>query len=354
MHARPPLHHRQQGLTLIELLVAMAITLFIVAAAAYAYLATNEAQRAIDRASESNETGAFALQLLGREIMNAGFYPASSPPAAPNEEQQLMYDTYPPLPANPPLKTDWTAPSTVYLTGLFGCEGARFNSQTATCPAADGTAADSLVINYFTSDATGNAIGRRADCTGSDPSNDPSNKDRKLNAGTPPATEIKNLPPGLPLFVSNRFGLNDTTMEVDKNYITTKSLACNGNGQSWHGVIGNYQPIVAGVEDLQFSYGVYSDAATLTPSQFYTAAEVNGLGSLAVDGLTIPPWQRVTAVRVCVLTRTLGSNNRINDKAGEERTYVDCKDQTQKQPAGVIFKRQVQVFGVRNGLKYAY
>ena len=71
---------RQRGLTLIELLVAMAISLVIVVAAAYVFLASREAQRAIDRNSGSRETGAFVIQTIGRELMNAGFYPATMVP----------------------------------------------------------------------------------------------------------------------------------------------------------------------------------------------------------------------------------------------------------------------------------
>ena len=71
---------RQAGLTLIELLVAMTISMVIVVAAAYVYLASRESQRAIDRNSTSRETGVYVMQLLGREIMNAGFYPATVAP----------------------------------------------------------------------------------------------------------------------------------------------------------------------------------------------------------------------------------------------------------------------------------
>lgn len=58
---------RQKGLTLIEMMVAMAISLVIVIAAAYVYLGSRESQRAIDRSSNSQETGAFVLQMIGRE-----------------------------------------------------------------------------------------------------------------------------------------------------------------------------------------------------------------------------------------------------------------------------------------------
>lgn len=85
---------RQKGLTLIEMMVAMAISLVIVIAAAYVYLGSRESQRAIDRSSNSQETGAFVLQMIGREVMNAGFYPAIVAPIPVDSTQQGMYDTY--------------------------------------------------------------------------------------------------------------------------------------------------------------------------------------------------------------------------------------------------------------------
>ncbi|KAB7619030.1 pilus assembly protein PilW, partial [Verminephrobacter sp. Larva24] len=88
----------QQGLSIIELLVAMTVSMVVVIAAAYTYLSVRESQRAIDRTSSSRETGAFVMQMLGREIMMAGFYPATA--ATPMDltageiSQKGMYDTY--------------------------------------------------------------------------------------------------------------------------------------------------------------------------------------------------------------------------------------------------------------------
>lgn len=370
-HTHPRQH--QRGLTIIELLVAMAISLVIVIAAAYMYLASRESQRAIDRNSSSRETSAYVMQMIGREIMNAGFYPAIALPVAPDATQQGMYDTYPPLPADPRAITDWQNPltgwpPTAFQTGIYGCDGGKFDVQTSTCPAVTATSADTIVINYFTSDtkAMGAYTGRRMDCTGADvaPSGsggDPSNDERKKNSGgappaTPHTTGVDNLPPQLPVFVSNRFTLSAVKMSVDQQDVNTQSLVCSGNGKSPHGTADStaYQPIISGLEDLQFSYGVYSTDSTLMPSRYYTATEVNALPNVVVNGLSLGAWQRVTAVRVCVLSRTTGGNTRISDKTGSPRTYLDCSDTEKNQPAGDTITRTVEVFGMRNSLKQYY
>ncbi|MEO8120702.1 MAG: PilW family protein [Rhodoferax sp.] len=360
MKTLTPYSH-QRGVTLIELMVAMGITMFLVTAASYVYLGTRETQRSIERTSSSIETGAFALQILGRDIMNAGFYPATMPPISTYSPTMRRFDSYPPGIGIPVRATDWISPAPVYLTGIFGCDGSKFDHVTATCSATVADAPDSIVINYFTNEsvAFSNTVGQRRDCTGADVGNDPSNATRQLNSGPSPATAMNdNLSPQAPLFVSNRYGLNTTAMEVEKQAISTQSLACGGNGKSSFGVADTtaYQPLLAGIDDMQLTYGVFNTEATRAPDRFYTATEVNALLTVSIDGVPLAPWARVVAVRVCLMTRTLGENPKIADKAGAQRSYLDCADQTITQAATdqSIHKRHVQIFGVRNKLNQGF
>jgi len=110
-------------------------------------------------------------------------------------------ETYPPnnwtfLPATP------TAP-TAFLSGVFGCDSSVFNPITSVCGSTTTGGADSIVINYFTTDAMGSAIGQRNGCTGFDVANDDVNSTRKLNVvvNGVATTYDKNLPPGKPLFI---------------------------------------------------------------------------------------------------------------------------------------------------------
>jgi len=351
----------QRGTTLIELMISVAITMFIVAAAAYVYLGTRETQSAIERMSTSNETGAFALQQVGRDIMNAGFYPTTMPPSV----RTVASDSYPPAMGIPARTTDWTAPHNIYRAPIFGCEGARFNHKTATCGATVADASDSIVLNYFTYESVNFAdtVGQRRDCTGADVApatgGDPSNAVRRLNSGPIPWTNMNpDLPPQEPLFVSNFYGLNATVMAVDGQTVNTFSLACGGNGSSPFGTTNTaaYQPLLAGIEDLQFTYGVFGSETTRAPDRFYTATEVNALATLNIDGTDLSPWSRVVAVRVCIMSLTLGGNTKIADKTGASRTYLNCADQTITQPASdtAIHKRHVQVFAVRNRLNQGF
>lgn len=352
----------QRGVTLVELMVTMVITLFIVAAAAYMYLGTRETQRAIERNSGNIETGTFALQLIGQDIMMAGYYPAIiSRPVSANEKFPKLA-SYPPikLAENSTTATDWVSPAPIYISGLYGCDGAKFLPRTGVCADTVAGAPDSIVINYFTNDTkamqTEAATGQRYDCTGADVGGDPSNANR-VNTGNPLAAPLQ------PLLVSNRYWLDSTNTEVDKQAISTLSLACSGNGQYGSVTGGNTsngaQPLLSGVEDMQFTYGVFASTADdgkgiRTPDKYYTATDVNGLRTISVDnglGLTpTPPWSRVVSIRVCIMTKSMGATPRISDKSTQKRSYVNCKDETKEQDASdtSLRKRFIQIFPVRN------
>lgn len=377
MKACMPSRRSIQGFSLVELLISMAITLVIVVAASLVYLSVRETDSTQSKVSDSMETGTFALQLIGRDIAQAETYPVLMPPTtvyAPEGKTIELH--YPP--------SDWSAKylsNAPYQLGIFGCDGGTFDTTTATCVASTAmapyrSAPDSIVINYFSADASNTPAGNRDDCSGADTGNDVVNAIRKLNtvpnASTPPipTVEDKNLPPYLPVFVSNRYALNDTTTEIDKQVVTTKSLACNGNGMNGSRpgdakTANIYYPILLGVEDLQITYGVspivdntvVPPRMDLTPRQFYKASDFAALSAVTFEGHDYQPWERVTAVRVCMMTRTLGGSSRIQDKSGSARKYLDCTDDTEQSYAAndtSIRKRHMQVFALRNRLTQAY
>ena len=318
----PARRRRISGFTLVELMVSIAISLVLVLAATAMYLATLESQRSIDQASTANEVGGYTLRTLGRELMNAGFYPAVRTTSA-NQVNVL------------PVYTNPTAVA-AYNVGVFGCEGAKFDPGTGTCGATVAGAPDSLVVSYFTNDAFGTSVGQRADCTGNDVGSAAVNVARVGTAGP-------SLPPLLPLFVANHYALEDTTMSVTGRSVSTRSLACNGNGSGSN----NYQQLLSGIDDLQLSYAVFEDV-TRTPSRYFTATQVNALTNTTIDGEVLTPWQRVIAVRVCVIARTYESPASISDGS-----YESC-DGTLQTGDNTLRKTFVQVFGMRNRQSATY
>lgn len=331
--------NRCLGLSLVELLVAVAISLVVVLAAAYLYLAGRETQRVTERNSSSLETGSFVMQLLGREIMLAGYYPATVDASATG-----MYDSYPPLSDNPPKDTDWIPSAPAFKAGIFGCDGKQFGVPSNDCVDHENTGntrntADTLVINHFTNDSGA------VDCPGSLIRLDPSNAQRILNSHrNTPTSPHRHFDPEkplqFPLFASSRFTLKSTTISQNGQDINTKSLVCTGNGRiveystyAWH-------PIISGIEDLQFKYGVYGAGSEANAAHFLSASMIIPSGY---------SWEDVIAVEVCLLTHTVG-------RAGDtkQRKYLNCDHQKKDQPAAYTITRHIAVFGLRNNLRQHY
>lgn len=64
----------QKGVSLIELMIALAIGLVIVGAATLAFIGANQTRTEIDKTSRQYENGRYALQLLTNELRLAGFW----------------------------------------------------------------------------------------------------------------------------------------------------------------------------------------------------------------------------------------------------------------------------------------
>ena len=316
----------QRGVTLVELMVALVIGLVISLAAAALYLAAQESSRSMRAVGDINETGKIALDMVGREIQKSGFFPRQfSSVDQPGGGSADFFGGF---------FNGKAGNRDAFANGLFGCDGATYNPTTRACnnPPVP-TAPDAIVVNYFSTPEFGPAspLGNFNDCNRQPVSNDADNAARAAA--------------GRPQFVSNRYGLiTSTYVGPDNNNVATHSLACHGNGAD---TAAEHQPMVQGVEDMVIRYGIYGAGAVQSPAEFLTAAQVTA--KLPIDGRTA--WQRVTAVKVCVLVRSLDAA-RQEDKAANQRTYRNCRGLDATPPAGdrFIYRRFERIFAVRNNL----
>lgn len=320
-HLRHALPRRQHGVTLVELMVGLVISIVISLAAASLYMVSRETTRATQSQTDINETGKIALDMIGRELQKAGFYPAQFTTPANVAEAGRYYNGKPG--SNP-----------LFEYGLSGCEGAKYNPATRTCGTTTAGTPDTVIVNYFSSPEFGatSLIGNTNDCNRQPVSGDADNAARAAA--------------GFPLFVSNRFGLESTSYTLpDGSTVSTRSLACHGNGNE---AASAAQQAVQGIEDLVIRYGVSTDGTAQSPTRFHSAASVPGTGT-STDGLA--PWQRVTAVHVCIVVRSL-DNTRLEDKATSVRTYKNCRGGTTTLPSTnrYIYRSFERVFAIRNNL----
>jgi type IV pilus assembly protein PilW len=311
----------QGGMTLVELLVGLTIGLIVSLAASALYLATNETSRATSSVGDINETGKLALDSIGREIQKAGFYPAQYPSSTTTPNYMGAFFN------------GKAGSKAAFNTGLYGCDGATYDPSAHACGTTVAGDPDTIILNYFATPEFGatSLLGNSNDCNRHPVSGDPDNAARATAK--------------MPLFVSNRYGLGpDTTYDGPDGPVTTRSLVCHGNGDD-SAAAG--LPQLQGIKDLVVSYGIYSGASNQSPDKWLTAAQV--IAEPAVGSLT--PWQRVTAVKICVLVKSL-SRTRTEDKTGNVRTYRDCRGVDKTPPTGdrFVYKRFERIYAVRNNL----
>ena len=65
--------YRQRGLTLVELMVSLGLSLVLIAAVGAVFLASNQASRTAQDGARIQETGRYALDLIGRNLRQAGY-----------------------------------------------------------------------------------------------------------------------------------------------------------------------------------------------------------------------------------------------------------------------------------------
>ncbi|MGE5450641.1 MAG: PilW family protein [Acidobacteriota bacterium] len=316
----------QRGLTLVELLVAVAVNLIVVLVAAYLYLNGRNTQQAVEERSALFENGQLALELIGKEVGNAGYYPAHM--REPDASLQVTLGRY----VNPqPVVAAFNA-------GVFGCASGRFDA--GACVNADDTEykGDGLVLNYFTDDALTLSAGARGDCQGNKVDNDPINDATRAGSAKDNPKKV----PDHPLFVSNRYTLKKYTYRTPSGKkILTFGLACQGNGSARP----SYQPLVPGIEQLRVRYGL-RDAGAARATQYVNATDAGAAGAVVVSDATLQGWERVVSVQVCVVARSL-SETRFQGAGAESR--VDCDGNTLAND-GVQRRRFMQVFAVKNRL----
>ena len=346
-----PWRRHQAGVTLVELMVTIAINLLLVLAATLLYLNTRNTQKAVDERGAIFESGQLALDLLGREIGNAAFYPAVSveplsTAKVPGNNVLWSHDL-----ATTQSMTNVREP---YQHGVFGCDGQRFDAADHVCANLDSNSgpagSDALVISYFTNDALSLDRGQRSDCAHNDVANDGVNSGREraaggTSAGTSAGEKGLGVAPDAPLLVVNRYQLVPTSFTLDGGAtVNTYALACNGNGNTG----GGYQQLIRGVEQFVVRYGVMDDGS-LRPNRYLTATEVSALGSQAIDGTVYAPWQRVVSVRVCLLVRSSSASSLRTGANGQAEPLMDCRgNAAYTPPSGAQVRRFEQVFTVKN------
>ncbi|MCA7923222.1 PilW family protein [Burkholderia cenocepacia] len=183
---------RTRGHTLLEVLIAMTVGLFVLAAAGALYHAQRIAQRRAEDGFRMRDAAATALMLIGQQIQMAGFRPLDAEAASS-------------------------------LPPVFGCSAARVRGSGAHVRCEPARLSSDAVLVRYVGDSVSTWVtvsGQASDCLGQ-------------GVGVP----------GEPAPVENRFDahVSPSTGEPE--------LYCEGSGRP-----GTPQPIVAGIDQLRMRY----------------------------------------------------------------------------------------------------
>lgn len=330
--AKSRMNRRQKGFSVLEMMVAMAMGLFLTAAVGSLYVSNILAFRLQDDDSRLQETVKGALDVIGYHIRLAGYVDVVTDPLT---VQNIT------LPSNKSFykKQDGSTDDMLskyfggaaqYKTGvnvihaIKGCEGLFSSTSFTTYPWACTTSGSSSItlayqaqassfatpstvrtaVGYLDSLGSYNAsTGAGGDCGGND-----------VNGSS--------ASPAGPLAI-NRFYVD----------ATSKRLMCLGNGAP-----SSPKPIAEGVEEMRISYGII-------PATVVTTSPMDAFVGRYVTGPNVSDWSNVLSVRVCL--QFVSATQNI---ASSVTSYKDCSGTSQTSTDGKIRQIANATFSLRNNV----
>ena len=235
---------QQQGLTLIEIMVALLIGAFLLAGVIQIFIVNKQTYRVQENLSRMQENGRFAIDYLNRYIRLAGYITTKS----------LNDIRYKDLSRN---STTGQNDGSSITSALFGNSGNKAIAGTN----GDGlNSSDSITVRY---QADPPADGQMADCLG--------------NTVSSPNGDV---------IVANQFFL-----KADASNNNQPTLYCD----PLHTTDPTEQPVISGVENMQIRYCVPADSTD------------TNIGCV-LAGNDVSDWNQIQSVRVSLLLRSADDN----------------------------------------------
>ena len=265
-------HKYQHGVTLIEMMIAMVVSLVLVAGVGTVYFSSKRNYQTRDELSQMNESARSALETLRKHLEHAGY---ATPSKLPLGEYFFVNGD-----PNPVSQECGGGNKNLKDPADFNGRGTRdaFNAN------GDAISVRFLGDNNLFTDAAGGSL---------------PNECRVGNAANMNAS-----------LIYNAFHVDNDGTTRDNNNVFVPILYAVGSN------VNNRQPIVNGVENIQFQYGI--DTNDNGAADSYKKAGDVGAGN----------WDQVVSIKVALLVRSLGNVLEANSV----RTY-NLLDATVTTPA---------------------
>ncbi|MBP3980383.1 PilW family protein [Acidovorax sp. JG5] len=298
---------RQQGRTLLELMISISIGLVVIGAVFVVYLGTTATSRQSSAINRINEDAAIAMAMLGNNLRMAGY----SPPRALFSPGSAVVNG-----------VKVTVPDRHYVgPAIRGCDFGFSSADNVafdliTCNPASSPGPAAFVVRYE-GDAfnTIPVSGNPSDCltSGITTPNAESAYDENI--------EYK--------LVESRFSVGTSASNG------TPELYCAGSGGA---APFTRQPLMQFVENMVLSYGIAEDNLGGNVVRYVTQTQLDAITPGSTDEL----WSRVVSVKLCLVLR---SETRDQNGGGN---YIDCAGNSVASPNGFIRRSFTSVFALRN------
>lgn len=310
-------NYSQQGLTLVEMMIAITIGLVVVLAVGSIYIGSRGAYKANDAASEINSNGRYAIQLLSQAIRGAGY--AGCMGNMTKMRNTLVQDGYVYSYDNAVNGSNNTGAGTwsPALDGSITAQAPLIDADTITIRAAQSTGA-SITTPFMPTTAaalhiaTGNGLKAGdvvivSDCN--------SSAALQISAGTPDTsgTLVHGTGAGSPgnstADLGKIYKSDAQVFSLDTTSFFLKNNTANPAQPSLYRLV-NYpssppEELVEGIEDMQIQYNNDPGNNNVIVQQ---------------DSADLAADKNIKAVRICVLARSTADN--VTTK---KQTYIDCK-----------------------------
>lgn len=278
MKVKPTLF-QQQGFSLIEIMIAMALGLFLIAGIATVYVSSKETYALRDQISEMDESARIAMKVLRTHIERAGY----SSEANTQLENYLLPSSFTPTPITCP-----TGQSNIINVNRIAntVDSSVISTNTLTTNQIMARA-DSVGISFLADDQLSE------DCTGGGWKNrctiNPNASMRTL-ANQGPNTQLARR-------VYSSFRIQKNASRENKAGDGIPELVCGGSLNALS------QSLAQGIENMQLRYGV-DNLPSLIPTgqkkewqvdQYWSATQVTANNA----------WDKVALVQVALLVRTM-------------------------------------------------
>lgn len=312
----------QSGLTLVEIMVAIVISLILTAGIIQLFLGTSQTYRFQEALSRIQENGRFAMEVMSRDIRMAGYWGCGTADLASvtnilNDSDEYTWDFSTPLEGHEwsDGSNDWTpAVDSAITDPMDGSDILTLRSTDdsgATISFQPSLPAAAIHVEPGHSLGEGQ-VAIATDCTNAavfqitNISNSGSSDGHNVvhSQGTVTDPNGGTIPPGNQ---TNSLGHQFTEGEIltisSKTYYVREGT--NGLPALWRRVGNNpAQELVEGVERMRITYGI--DTSNNNRVDDYVG--VSGIPTTVVAGVTVPDWSTVLSVRTELLLMSLADN----------------------------------------------